>query len=425
MAGVLLAGITTRANPVVATPASEIPANIYMASENLRVTISPTDAVFNASFTFKPDHTPYNKVPVGIWLPIWFPQNSTEDLSVAEFWATFDKEDEAGDVVATAREKRVFDQALRLNISAGNRRLVANYFRPMPATWAQGNPNWINPRFFERAPGPEFQSPGFSMLVIGVWSDPDAVLSGKPVTTTYRQPLVRSKGDGHFFYLPIFDNLPENISTADTNHYAITLAATPECSLTITAGPKKVTVARGQSVTLGAERRQPIQAVVDCPGFSPKIPVDAINDLHRYKTNFDDGEFFQSYSNRLCFFVTRGTPIAGARYVDLPKFPKLGFIKEEPDLIITNLSSVETNFATIETGPSPIIDLKLRPEDGEDVEWFMKRNGGRTVLITYKGKVLDSFEAMATFRPVEELLWGVTNSADLKELMQSLKPLVK
>src|SRR5215468_4745342 len=117
VAGVLLAGITARANPVAATPASELPVNIYMASESLRVTISPTDAVFNASFTFKPDRTPNKNTPVVVRLPIWFPQNSTEDLSVAEFWATFDQEDEAGDAVSTTREKRVFDRAIGLNIS--------------------------------------------------------------------------------------------------------------------------------------------------------------------------------------------------------------------------------------------------------------------------------------------------------------------
>ena len=55
----------------------------------------------------------------------------------------------------------------------------------------------------------------------------------------------------------------------------------------------------------------------------------------------------------------------------------------------------------------------------------MKRNGGRTVLITYHGKLLDSFEAMATFDPVEELLWPVTNSVDLKDQMHLLKRLVK
>ena len=120
--GVFLAGITARTNPVVGS--SELPVFIYMASESLHVTISPTDAVFNASFIFKSDRKPDKNTPVFVRLPIWFPQNSTEDLSVAEFWATFDKEDEAGDAVSTTREKRVFDRAIGLNISAGNHRLV-------------------------------------------------------------------------------------------------------------------------------------------------------------------------------------------------------------------------------------------------------------------------------------------------------------
>src|SRR5262249_27659598 len=156
---------------------------------------------------------------------------------------------------------------------------------------------------------------------------------------------------------------------------SVTLAAAPECSLAITAGSKKVMVARGQSVTLGADRRRPIQAVVDCPGFSPKIPVDALSDLYRYKTNFNDGEFFRAYSNYLCFFVVRDTPVAGARYVDLPKFPRLGFIKDEPDLIITNLISAKAGETTTYTRVAgelaevkdPVIELKLRPENCDGV----------------------------------------------------------
>ena len=439
VAGVLLAGITARANPVATTPADEVPLNIYMASENLRVTISPTDAVFNASFTFKSDRTPNKNTPVVVRLPIWFPQDSKEDLSVAEFWATFDKDNEAGDAVSTAREKRVFDRAIGLNISAGKHRLVVehpDYFLATPTNWGPGNvtstPYLRNPPFFEDVPREELQSPGYGILVIVVWSDSNTVLKGKPVTMTYRQPLVRSEGKGHFFYLPIFEYMPKDVSTADTNHYSITLAATPECSLAITARSKKVMVARGQSVTLGADRHTPIQAVVDCPGFSPKIPVQALSDLYRYKTNFDDGEFFRGYSNRLCLFVVRQTPVAGARYVDLPGFSRLGFIKEEPDLIITNLLSVEAGKTSTYTRVAgklavvedPVIELGLHPKDCEGVESLMNRNINSPILATYKGRLLAAPEAMPAYR-LDEIAWGVTNNADLKNLVHLLQPLVK
>jgi hypothetical protein len=406
-----------------------------MASESVRVTISPTDAVFNASFIFKSDRTPNKNTPVVVRLPIWFPQNSTEDLSVAEFWATFNKDDEAGDAVSTTREKRAFDRAIGLNISAGNRRLVTghpDYFIATPTNWGPENvtstPYLRDPPFFKDVPRKELQSPGYGILIIVVWSDSDTVLNGKPVTMTYRQPLVRSQGEGHFFYLPIFEYLPADISTADTNRYSITLTATPECSLTITAGSKKVTVARGQSVTLGADRHRPIQAVVDCPGFSPKIPADALSDLYRYKTNFDDGEFFRAYSNYLCFFVVRETPVAGARYVDLPKFPRLGFIKDEPDLIITNLISVKAGTITIygkTEVEDPVIDLGLSPNDGEGIKWLMRRNVNQPILATYEGRLLAAPVAMPLFDTVDGISWGVTNSDDLKNLVQTLKPLVK
>jgi hypothetical protein len=432
VAGVLLAGITARANPVAATPVDEL-VNIYMASETLRVTISPTDAVFNASFIFKPDHKPPENVPVVVRLPIWFPQNSTEDFSVAEFWATFGKENEDG--VSTAREKRVFDRAIGLNISAGNRQVMAghpDFFIATPTNWGPDNVTapleLRDPPFFEDVPRAELQSPGYVILVMVVWSDSDTVLNGKPVTMTYRQPVVRSRGEGHFFYLPIFENLPRDISTADTNHYSITMAAAPGCSLAITAGNKKVMVASSQSVTLGADRDRPIRAVVDCPGYSPKSPADGWSDLYRYKTNFDDGEFSRDYSNQLCFFVVRETPVAGARYVDLPRYPKLGFIKDEPDLIVTNLFSVETRVETLYNGRAvvkgPIIDVGLGLEDGESMEELMKRDAGKTILVTCGGKVLDASPAMATFRPVEDYLWDVTNSDEVKDQLQTLKPLV-
>jgi hypothetical protein len=432
VAGVLLAGITARANPVPAASSREF--NIYMASENLRVTISPTDAVFNASFIFKSDPSPNQNGPVAIQLPIWFPQDSTEDLSVAEFWATFGKESENG--VATTREKRVFDRAVGLNISAGNRRLMAGHpdsFIAMSTNWWPENVTApLYPPFFEDVPREEFQSPGYGVLVTVIRTDSDTTLYGMPVTMTYRQPLVRSGGEGHFYYLPIFENLPEDISTADTSHYSITLAATPECSLAITAGSKKVTVARGQSVTLGPERHTPIQAVVDSPGFSPKIPVNALNDLDRYKTNFNDDEFFRDYSNQLCFFVVRNSPVAGARYVDVPKFPRLGFIKDEPALIITNLLSVEAGVRTtytVEAGKPeevdhPVIELKTRPKDGEGIKQLMDANVNKAILITYGGKLLGAPVAMSMFG-VDAAAWGVTNKDDLEDLVQTLQPLVK
>jgi hypothetical protein len=434
MAGVLLAGITARANPVPATSIQAV--NLYMASENLRVTISPTDAVFNASFIFKSDPSPNTNWPITIQLPIWFPQNSTEDMSVAEFWATFDKERQ--NTVATTREKRVFDRAIGLNISAGNRRLMAGH----PDSFIAASTNWwpenvtapLYPPFFDGVSREELQSPGYGVLVIVISSDSDITLHGLPVAMTYRQPLVRSEGEGHFFYLPIFDNLPENISTADTNRYSITLAATPECSLTITAGSNKVTVARGQSVTLGPERHTPIQAVVDCPGFSPRIPVNALNDLYRYKTNFNDGESSRDYPNQLCFYVPRETPVAGARFVDLPKFPKLGFIKDEPALIITNLLSVEAGvrrtYTVVAGKPAevdhPVIELKTRPKDGEGIKQLMDANANvnKAILITYEGKLLGAPVAMSMFG-VDAVAWGVTNSDDLKDLVRTLKPLVR
>jgi len=89
----------------------------------------------------------------------------------------------------------------------------------------------------------------------------DTVLTQKPLTITYRQPLLQAGGVGHFFYLPEFANLPKGASTADTNRYSITIAAKPGCSLVMSSGDQNLAIEAGQSVTLSPRHHQAIRAV--------------------------------------------------------------------------------------------------------------------------------------------------------------------
>ena len=75
---------------------------------------------------------------------------------------------------------------------------------------------------------------------------------------------------GHFFYLPVFKNLPRSIKTTDGSRYAITIEATPDCSLTLTRRGWNMTVQSGQSVTLFPRHLEPIR-VISKPATSLKM----------------------------------------------------------------------------------------------------------------------------------------------------------
>jgi hypothetical protein len=79
------------------------------------------------------------------------------------------------------------------------------------------------------------------------------------MTVSYRQPLLRTKGESRFFYLPMFTNLPRDISTTNTNRYAVTITSSGG-TLRINMAGEDVTVGNSKTVTLAPKGLEPIRA---------------------------------------------------------------------------------------------------------------------------------------------------------------------
>ncbi len=89
----MLAGTVACANPVLLPPALKA----YIASEKVVISITPTNAAFTATFTFRSDAEAAlmagtSSPPASVDLPIWFPEDRIGNTTVARFWAAFEKD---------------------------------------------------------------------------------------------------------------------------------------------------------------------------------------------------------------------------------------------------------------------------------------------------------------------------------------------
>ena len=181
-------------------------------------------------------------------IPIWFPESHPTDSAVAGFWKAFPK-DEVTEV--TAETRAAFEHAVGLRVALGGQSLPVAQFSTLTTTssrWGGVSREWQ-------------QEAGFCCLIFRFYFKDDSVLTQKPLTISYRQPLVQANGVSRFFYLPIFQNLPKGASTADTNRYSITLVAQPDCSLIVNSGGQECEVKAGHSITLSPRHHQAIRAV--------------------------------------------------------------------------------------------------------------------------------------------------------------------
>jgi hypothetical protein len=119
----------------------------------------------------------------------------------------------------------------------------------------------------------ESPEPGFCCLLFHIDGMDELVESHVPAVVSYRQPLLENHREGRFFYLPFFENLPESLSTTNTNRYSVTLTASG-CSLTITTGQQYFKVADGHSVTLAPQNRQAIRATA-VQSQEKQVPISA------------------------------------------------------------------------------------------------------------------------------------------------------
>jgi hypothetical protein len=245
-------------NPIVG-PAN-IPARVYISSEHLNVTVSSNAATFEGTFTFATHAlSDFNKNTQQTFmeLPIWFPQQFSDDPTVAAFWNAFGTNMLCGFTPPTTN---AFEKAIGLKLFSEKQIKPSNGF----FMFYQDGDRQPSVAFFPREQRifREIEDPGFCCLVFRIGGLGEAVQSHAPVTVSYRQPLLKTEGKGRFFYLPIFENLPKDISTTDTNRYSITLTAATDCSLTVTNGKRRFKVRAGHSLTLAPEAHQAIRAVV-------------------------------------------------------------------------------------------------------------------------------------------------------------------
>jgi hypothetical protein len=238
-----------RANPIALALAATD--RVYMSSERLTVGISPECAEFRGLFTFQYRQdvpAPGSPSFVMLEIPIWFPETHPTDPSVASFWKVFPR-DKVTEV--TPQTSAVFDRAVGLRASLGDQTLPVGQFSTL--THTNNKQRWADPAWQQEA--------GFCCLVFRFYLKDDSILTQKPLTISYRQPLLHSDGVARFFYLPDFQNLPKGASTANTDRYAITIAARPGCSVSVTDGKKESRVKTGHSVTLSPRHHQAIRAI--------------------------------------------------------------------------------------------------------------------------------------------------------------------
>ena len=237
-----------------------LPAHVYISFEKLVAVISPTNATFTATFTFSAPGIEASGTDIQqslLELPIWFPEQSGDDPSIAAFWNTFGTNMLN---VIKPQKREAFEKAVGLRAIVGTNDEPIHAFATL---YQHGDQRPF--KFFAQREWKVFlesPEPGFSCLVFKIDALGEFVRNHTPVFISYRQPLAISEGKGRFFYLPIFENLPNGISTTDTNKYSITILATPDCSLTVTSGEQKFTVEAGKSITLSPKHRQAIRAIV-------------------------------------------------------------------------------------------------------------------------------------------------------------------
>ncbi len=238
------------ANPLPGLNSAD--ALVYIASEHVSVSISPERGSLKGVFTFQSRGTvkeAYLAQPVLMDIPIWMPEQNSEGSNVTNFWKGIPR-DEA--VMFTAETRDAFEKGLVLSVLAGNQPLEIKRFTIL--TTHNDRQRWA-PRDWQ-------QESGFWCVVPRFLVPSCAALTQKPMTMSWRQPLLQVAGKREFFYLPVFENLPAAATTSDTNRYSITITAEAGCSVEVSNGSEKATVPAGESRVFTPRHHQPIRAIV-------------------------------------------------------------------------------------------------------------------------------------------------------------------
>jgi len=247
---------TACANPRVIFPQTRV----YLSSERVSVTISPTEAQVSATFTFRfdPDRLDYVKdLGLSIQVPIWLPDVAAANSAVERFWQSF-----GGTLLHAMTEdaRPRFDEVFSFSAILGTQRLSVERFMTYSSH--------LDPRILpynrwaeKKVEFQKFKRDGVACTIVEVSCQGTMLRGETPLVVSYRQPLVRNAQTGRFLYLPAFYDLPEGAPTTDTNRYSITLTAAKGCSVQVINGRHRHALASGQSIILTPIHHQPISAM--------------------------------------------------------------------------------------------------------------------------------------------------------------------
>jgi hypothetical protein len=243
-------GVAT-ANPRPSPPGAGAVMN--MTSEHLSATLSPAEARLEGTFEFR--YRPGAKTPSGgyevaVEVPVWFPAEDPADPSITAFWAAFKSYAHS----INDQNRVAFQRSINLSVYVGEHPMPIGYVIAIPSTdpWPLVPREWL-------------LEPGWRCLLFRAGQTNSNALAQGKVTVSYRQPLVHTKSEAGFFYLPSFPNSPKGASTADPERYSIRITAAPGCRVAVTSGDRKVTLDGGQSTLLSPKHHQPIRATVTSP----------------------------------------------------------------------------------------------------------------------------------------------------------------
>ncbi|MEI8289281.1 MAG: hypothetical protein WCH99_07395 [Verrucomicrobiota bacterium] len=259
----LCAVFVTQANPL---PLPELDP-FYIASEKLVVTLTPESAVVAGTFTFKSKAAETNPpdFPNYIWLPVWLPEPDQADAATKRFWETFGTN--LFNRVTAARQSTM-DGILGLKATLGG--------KPIETMDFLGLYHGINlDRLLNKNIIPlgkdrkgtlqlliNHLDPEFCCLVFPIVSDQELTQRSLPLAVQYRQPLVVGGKEQKFYYVPIFKDLPKDLSTLDTNTFSITLTVATNCQAQVTANGNHYDLRPGQSLTISPKNLSAIRATV-------------------------------------------------------------------------------------------------------------------------------------------------------------------
>lgn len=237
--------IPLAANPLVITHPA------YIASEELTVTLTTDAAQIDGKFRFKSaaaKGSPEENASVRLMVPIWIPRKASQgDATVATMLDTFSLSSLNR---MEGRTQEVWDSTIAFKLTISGKEIPVERFSIFdPAS----KNDW------ERLPAPLLHK---DFLVLCAWLDfSPKLLQGSPeVHIKYRQPLRKGRSGSEFFYVPEFDDMPKEVTTADLKRYAMVLNSKTD---SVWLGDVKMLA--GQTARLPLSHHQPIKVLVTPP----------------------------------------------------------------------------------------------------------------------------------------------------------------